>query len=162
MSDSSNSVHLGSGPSPETVLDPLTSAQSGWVDRIRSAPPLDRRRLAGDFVIENPRLSAAWAELGDHSVETIDRYAFYRVGYHRGLDSLRQSGWRGSGYVRASHPGNLGFMRCLHGLAQAAESIGEHDEAQRCMQFLGQLDPRWKAELLGTGGYVPTQTEAGE
>jgi hypothetical protein len=71
------------------------------------------------------------------------RYAFFRVGYHRGLDALRGAGWRGSGYVRGEHPTNQGFLRCLDGLRRSAAEIGETEEADRCAQFLGQLDPGW-------------------
>ncbi|MGH2473643.1 MAG: DUF3151 family protein, partial [Candidatus Limnocylindrales bacterium] len=67
----------------------------------------------------------------------------YRVGYHRGLDRLRGSGWRGSGYVRWRHPQNRGFLRALDGLRASAEAIGEADEAERCAVFLRQLDPDW-------------------
>ena len=63
--------------------------------------------------------------------------------YHRGLDRLRKSGWRGSGYVRWSNETNRGFLRALEGLRSAAEAIGEIDEAQRCDEFLYQLDPGW-------------------
>jgi hypothetical protein len=58
------------------------------------------------------------------------------VGYHRGLDALRRNGWRGQGPVPYSHPGNVGFLRCLAGLARAADAIGEQQEAERCQQFL--------------------------
>src|SRR5439155_1547527 len=68
-----------------------------------------------------------------------------RVGYHRGLDALRQAGWRGSGYVRASHPENIGFLRALDGLRRQAGRIGEADEEARCAEFLHQLDPAWPA-----------------
>ncbi len=71
----------------------------------------------------------------------MEAYAAFRVGYHRGLDRLRQSGWRGSGYVRWEHPENRGFLRSLRGLHDAAERIGEGDEADRTAQFLAQLDP---------------------
>jgi hypothetical protein len=63
------------------------------------------------------------------------------VAYHRGLDRLRQSGWRGSGYVRWRHETNQGFLRALQGLGRQAAAIGEGDEAERCAQFLDQLDP---------------------
>ena len=56
---------------------------------------------------------------------------------------LRQNGWRGSGYVRWEHPGNRGFLRSLAGLQRTAAEIGEDDEAERCAQFLRQLDPGW-------------------
>jgi hypothetical protein len=75
-------------------------------------------------------------------VQAIEAYAAYRVGYHRGLDRLRANGWRGTGYVRWAHPENTGFLRSLDGLRRAAAAIGEDDEAERCAQFLAQLDPR--------------------
>jgi hypothetical protein len=68
----------------------------------------------------------------------------YRVGYHRGLDALRQNGWKGSGYVRWSAVSNHGFLNCLDGLARTAALIGETDEATRCAQFLLQCDPTGK------------------
>ena len=64
-------------------------------------------------------------------------------GYHRGLDRLRQSGWRGSGYVRWEHPTNRGFLRALDGLRASAAAIGEADEEARCAEFLHQLEPAW-------------------
>jgi len=88
-----------------------------------------------------PRCVGAWASLGDVARDDIEAYAYFRVGYHRGLDQLRQSGWRGSGYVRARHPENLGFLRALDGLRRTAALIGEADEAARCTEFLVQLDP---------------------
>ena len=42
-----------------------------------------------------------------------------------------------------SHETNRGFLRALEGLRSAAEAIGEVDEAQRCDEFLHQLDPGW-------------------
>ena len=75
--------------------------------------------------------------------DDIEAYAYFRVGYHRGLDRLRQSGWRGTGYVRWSHEENRGFLRALAGLHASAARIGEADEEERCLQFLQQLDPSW-------------------
>ena len=77
---------------------------------------------------------------------TSRRYACYRVGYHRGLDRLRANGWRGSGYVRWEHEPNRGFLRALRGCGRAAAAIGEADEAERCAQFLAQLDPSLRVE----------------
>lgn len=88
-----------------------------------------------------PRSSLVWWACGVTSDDEVERYAAFRVGYHRGLDSLRANGWRGSGFVRWSHVGNLGFLRCLLGLQLAAGSIGEADEEERCRLFLLQLDP---------------------
>ncbi|NDH87813.1 MAG: DUF3151 family protein [Actinobacteria bacterium] len=64
-------------------------------------------------------------------------------GYHRGLDKLRASGWRGSGYVRWQHETNRGFLRALAGLQATAAAIGETAEDERCAIFLRQLDPEW-------------------
>jgi hypothetical protein len=87
----------------------------------------------------------AWADLAELAGDPIERYAYARVGYHRGLDALRAAGWRGSGYVRWQHESNRGFLRSLDALRQAAGVIGETDEEQRCALFLRQLDPEWGA-----------------
>jgi hypothetical protein len=108
------------------------------------ALPLDMRRQAvADVVRLAPWWSEAWAALGDLARDDIEAYACYRVGYHRGLDQLRRSGWKGSGAVRWRSPGNRGFLRCVHGLAEAAGAIGEDEERERCSAFLRQLDPDW-------------------
>ena len=101
----------------------------------------DPRGAVSAFVAAHPRSLDGWAAHGDLGRDVMDRYAAYRVGYHRGLDALRANGWRGSGYVRWSAPGNRGFLRCLLGLHLMATEIGEADEAVRCAQFLAQLDP---------------------
>ena len=97
-------------------------------------------------VSQHPRSLFGWAALAERATDPMARYAFYRVGYHRGLDALRAAGWRGSGYVRGDRPSNLGFLRCLDGLRRAAAAIGEEDEENRCAQFLAQLDPAWSRE----------------
>jgi hypothetical protein len=91
-----------------------------------------------------PASSYVWALLaeraltghGAHPADPVAAYAFARTGYHRGLDALRRAGWRGQGPVPASHEPNQGFLRALLALAEAAEAIGEDDEAQRCRTFL--------------------------
>jgi hypothetical protein len=88
-----------------------------------------------------PRFLDGWARLGELARDDVEAYACYRVGYHRGLDRLRQSGWRGSGYVRWQHEENRGFLRALQGLHAMATAIGERDEAERTAHFLAQLDP---------------------
>jgi hypothetical protein len=132
-------IAMTPGGLPSTVLpeaDPVAEA------RLASALGADDRRAAvAEVVAAYPRYLAAWAALGDAATDVVERYAAYRVGYHRGLDALRANGWRGSGYVRWAEPTNVGFLRCLRGLAQMAAAIGEGDEAERCGQFLAQLDP---------------------
>lgn len=91
-----------------------------------------------------PSCLAAWAALGEEALEdeqAVEAYAFFRVGYHRGLDRIRQAGWRGSGRVPWAHEGNRGFLRALGGLGRAAAVIGEDDEATRCEEFVARLAP---------------------
>lgn len=114
----------------------------------RSMPTADRHTRVVDIVAAHPQLSLVWAELGDVGRDHVESYAAYRVGYHRGLDSLRANGWRGSGYVLWRHEGNRGFLRCLEGLMKSAAAIGETEEVRRCATFLAQLDPNTWSGLL--------------
>ena len=114
----------------------------------RSLPEVERHARVSSIAAAHPQSSLAWAELGDVGRDRVESYAAYRVGYHRGLDALRANGWRGSGYVRWAHEGNRGFLRCLEGLMNSAEAIGESDEARRCATFLAQLDPTTWSGLL--------------
>jgi hypothetical protein len=130
------------GP-PETVLDPEPDDAQEALRAALAQPVGGRRDAVADVCARWPLSLNAWAQLGKLARDDIEAYAYYRVGYHRGLDRLRQSGWRGSGYVRWRHETNRGFLRCLDGLRGAAEAIGEAPEAQRCAEFLRQLDPEW-------------------
>ena len=106
--------------------------------------PLEQRREAmAEAARMFPRSLSAWAFLGELARDDIEAYAYFRVGYHRGLDALRKAGWKGSGMLRWSNPENRAFLRCLDGLREAAAGIGEEDEAERCSIFLVQLDPNW-------------------
>jgi Protein of unknown function (DUF3151) len=92
----------------------------------------------------HPSYPGAWAALADAAFgrgAVIESYAYARVGYHRGLDALRRSGWKGYGAVPWSHEPNRGFLRSVFALARAAESIGEADEAVRCRDLLHDSDP---------------------
>jgi Protein of unknown function (DUF3151) len=131
-----------SGP-PETVLDDEPAEALTALDDAVARPEPERRAAVAAVVARWPRFLDAWARLGALGRDEVERYACYRVGYHRGLDRLRASGWRGSGYVRWRHPQNRGFLRALDGLRASAEVIGEADEAERCAVFLRQLDPDW-------------------
>ena len=131
-----------SGP-PETVLDDEPAEAVAALDAALARPDDERRAAVAEVVARWPRFLDAWARLGDLGRDDVEAYAAHRVGYHRGLDRLRASGWRGSGYVRWANPSNRGFLRALDGLRRSAEAIREHDEAERCALFLRQLDPDW-------------------
>src|SRR5215475_14225653 len=91
-----------------------------------------------------PTCLNAWTALGELALpdDVIAAYAFFRVGYHRGLDRARgAAGWRGTQALPWEYESNRGFLRCLYGLMYAATTIGEEAEATRTRQFLLELDP---------------------
>jgi len=122
---------------PAEALEGLTAALA--------RPEPERRDAVSAVVARFPAFLDGWARLGELARDEVEAYACFRVGYHRGLDRLRQSGWRGSGYVRWRHETNRGFLRALRGLRDTAVALGEPEEAERCRHFLVQLDPvaRW-------------------
>jgi hypothetical protein len=127
---------------PSTVLPAEDAAlRHRLAQALAMEDPARRRDAVAAVVASAPRYLDAWARLGDLGRDDVERYAAYRVGYHRGLDALRANGWRGSGYVRWAEESNRGFLRALRGLGQMAERIGESDEAERVRLFLAQLDP---------------------
>jgi Protein of unknown function (DUF3151) len=130
------------GP-PETVIDPEPPDAQAALGAALAQPLATRRDAVSEVVARWPRYLDGWARLGELARDRTEAYACFRVGYHRGLDRLRQSGWRGSGYVRWEHPTNRGFLRALDGLRASAGAIGETDEEERCDEFLHQLDPAW-------------------
>ncbi|WP_449283871.1 DUF3151 domain-containing protein [Leucobacter sp.] len=90
---------------------------------------------------ESPLAWAVLADIADAEGREIEAYAFARVGYHRGLDALRKSGWRGAGPVPWSHVPNRGVLRALYALRRAAAHIGEQSEVDRLTEFLDGADP---------------------
>jgi hypothetical protein len=125
---------------PEPTLLPVDPA----------AAELDRGTAAAEVAAAHPTSSLAWAVLAEGALddgETIAGYAYARTGYHRGLDQLRRSGWKGFGPVPWSHEPNRGFLRALAALQKAAAAIGEADEAERCRVFLSDSDPEAAAAL---------------
>lgn len=129
-----------SGP-PDTVLPPEPPEAEAALEAALAGD--DPVAAIGAVCARWPTFLAAWASLGDAVDEPALAYAAYRTGYHRGLDRLRASGWRGSGFVRWANETNRGFLRALSGLQQTAARIGEQDEDERCALFLKQLDPDW-------------------
>ncbi|HZX53264.1 MAG TPA: DUF3151 family protein [Ilumatobacteraceae bacterium] len=146
---SEHSVSMQPSGPPRTVLPPESPAVVAALSAAAAAAIEERHDLVARVVMANPRSLHAWAALGDLGRDDIERYAAYRVGYHRGLDALRANGWRGSGYVRWADGTNRGFLRCLSGLQRMAAAIGEDDEAQRIAMFMQQLDPTGIPSELG-------------
>lgn len=133
---------LGNHLEPSATLLPDDDTASSALDEAldSSAEPAALPAVAA----AHPAHSAAWAALAARALtagDPVAAYAYARTGYHRGLDQLRRSGWRGAGPVPWSHVPNRGFLRSLHQLALAADAIGEADEAARCAQFLRDCDP---------------------
>ncbi len=141
MSDSP--INLSPSGPPETVITPEPVEARAALAAALERPEAERRDAVAAVVADWPRFLDGWARLGQLGRDPVERYAYFRVGYHRGLDTLRGSGWRGSGYVRWRHESNRGFLRALDGLRAAAAEIGEVDEEQRCGHFLLQCDPEW-------------------
>jgi hypothetical protein len=139
-------VNLSTSGPPESVIDPEPADAQAALAHALAQPADARRDAVAGVVARWPRYLDAWAQLGALGRDEVERYAAYRVGYHRGLDRLRANGWRGNGYVRWRHETNRGFLRALAGLQREAAAIGEADEAERCALFLRQLDPAWPAD----------------
>lgn len=140
----SASVNL-SGVGPADMCLPIVDTKlSAALDAALNQNDRDRRAAVVQVVASNPTYLDGWAWLGALGRDTMDSYMAYRVGYHRGLDALRGNGWKGSGYVRWGHFSNRGFLKCLDGLAKTSRLIGDNAEADRCEQFLAQLDPSHK------------------
>ena len=139
-------VRLTPAGAPQTILpDP----RSDVLAALRDAGG-DRERLV-KVAASNPELPHVWAALGqlcesgsEALADRLEAYAYYRIGYHRGLDALRHNGWRGSGYVRWAHSSNRGFLASLDGLRRMAAAIGEDAESERCGEFLTMLDPSYR------------------
>ena len=143
MSDS-HEVSLSKNGPPETVLPAENPLAIESLNEALQAPKGQIRDAIAEVIADWPNNLLAWATLGDFGRDQVESYAAYRVGYHRGLDRLRQSGWKGSGFVLWDKTENLGFLRCLEGLAELSNEIGDTDESDRCFHFLKQLDPSYQ------------------
>lgn len=115
---------------------------------------VNARLAAGDEAVDIaaafPSSSIGWALLADEAHAEghfVESYAYSRVGYHRGLDALRKSGWRGQGPVPWRHEPNRGFLRSLYALQRAAAAIGETEEVERIGRFLNDSDPQAVAAI---------------
>jgi hypothetical protein len=101
------------------------------------------REQLNTIVRSYPTCLSAWAALGELSLpdDVIAAYAYFRTGYHRGLDRGRANGWNGAQQLPWEYESNRGFLRCLYGLMLAATEISEASEAARTRDFLLILDP---------------------
>ncbi|WP_193432352.1 DUF3151 domain-containing protein [Tessaracoccus aquimaris] len=110
-----------------------------------------------EVVAAHPQSSLCWALLAETCLaeedlgSAIAAYAYARTGYHRGLDTLRRNGWKGSGQVPWEHEPNRGFLRALWALSVAAGRIGETEEQERCAQFLRDSSEEAYLVLSGDG-----------
>jgi hypothetical protein len=132
-------------PEPPATL--LTDDENA-ATALRDAEPGALSQVAARY----PTYSGAWAALAREAFDGGDpvaAYAYARTGYHRGLDQLRGSGWKGFGPVPWTHEANRGFLRSLHLLALSADAIGEATEAARCATFLRDCDPAAADALNG-------------
>ena len=134
----------------ETILPSDPEEVRSGLAAARDLPPEERRRALGEVVAAHPSSVAAWDAMAEVGRDPVERYAYARVGYHRGLDALRGAGWGGRGYVRWSEPANRAFLACLGRLRTAAEAIGEDAEVARITAFLGDLDPDWDEANLAS------------
>ena len=136
-------------PEPPATLLPADDAAEA---ALRAAKQADSDKAHAEAAANHPASSAAWAALAARALnvgEPVAAYAYARTGYHRGLDQLRRSGWKGHGPVPWSHEPNRGFLRSLYVLGRAADEIGETDEAARCAQFVRDCDPAAADALVG-------------
>ncbi|MEA2498930.1 MAG: hypothetical protein QOH26_1335 [Actinomycetota bacterium] len=119
-------------------LETTIEEPEGSLEALRSSSS------SSDVAAKWPECLTAWAALGEDALQgdrDVEAYAYFRVGYHRGLDRIRRAGWRGQGRVPWAHESNRGFLRSLRGLGVAAGRIGETAEATRCDEFFRQLAP---------------------
>ncbi len=111
---------------------------------------LENGIAADQVAAAHPESSLAWAVLAEDAMDddrVVESYAYARTGYHRGLDALRRSGWRGQGPVPWEHEPNRGFLRALAALSRAAGVIGEEEERHRCAEFLRAASSTGAREL---------------
>jgi hypothetical protein len=134
---------------PATLLPGNDEAEAALAE----ATTADTDEAYASVAARFPTSSAAWGALATRALaedQVVAAYAYARTGYHRGLDQLRRSGWKGHGPVPWGHGPNQGFLRCLYVLSRAAGEIGESDEAARCAQFLRDCDPAAGDALAST------------
>ena len=156
MSDLSHRDLLATEPGPPPTLLPEDPAVAELADH-------GRERFL-EIVSAHPASSLCWALLAEGALKmdsaegNVGAYAYARTGYHRGLDLLRRSGWRGSGPIPWEHVPNRGFLRSLYALAVAADRIGDEAEHERCLELLRDSSVTAYAELTGQSRVTESST----
>lgn len=140
-----NTMPIDLSPGGGVMLPPEDRARTDALARALGDDP-----TAADYDEVAPLLArwpdfiAGWAALGDlawANDRPVEAYAYYRVGYHRSLDRLRGSGWRGAGRVPYDHEPNRAFHHTTAGLMRVAAATGDVAEAERCRRLLLDSDP---------------------
>src|ERR1700733_13371789 len=110
-----------------------------------------------------PSFALAWAMLAEAALDAnnpVAAYAYARTGYHRSLDALRRSGWKGHGPVPWSHEPNRGFFRThpapvsTEQKQRAGPGGGGGGRPARCREA-GAVAPRREGRLEDSG-YLDT------
>jgi hypothetical protein len=132
--------HVILPPDPDDSASQTVEAQTAFqAGRLEASA---YRQQLNAIAARYPTCLSVWAALGELNLpdDVIAAYAFFRVGYHRGLDRARANGWNGTQQLRWQDVSNQSFLRCLYGLMLAATEIGETAEAVRTRAFLLDLD----------------------
>ena len=82
-------ISLNTGGLPETVIAAYDAQAVTQLLEALNSPAEHQRALVADVAAKWPRFLDAWVALGQLSQDTVEAYAYFRVGYHRGLDTLR-------------------------------------------------------------------------
>ncbi len=135
----------------ESLLAEPTPPPTYLPENTEAAKALNDGEDPSSVAARFPAYTAAWAALAQRALasDPVAAYAYARTGYHRGLDLLRRSGWRGYGPIPWEHEPNRGFLRALHLLGAAAAAIGEEDEVKRIREFLRDSSPTAAEALEG-------------
>ena len=105
-------INLSPTGPPETVLNPEPDDALEALRAALAQPIEGRRDAVADVCARWPRFLDAWAQLGRLGRDDVESYAYFRVGYHRGLDRLRPRPRFGHGV--AVQVGDLQLLGCYH------------------------------------------------
>lgn len=102
-------VNLTTTGPPETILDPEHPEAYNALNEALNLQGLQRHAALAAILYRWPSFLEGWAQRGESARDEIEAYAAFRVGYHRGLDRLRENGWRGR-VMYAGHTGKTGVF----------------------------------------------------